>query len=338
MKYKAKDFQNKSVIKYLEERTKEGEEDFSQLQEFLYSLLSLFERTGKDDIPLSEILQRDWNLFSSEDVCRKVIDELLECNLEAFSKFGINDSRSSVGYKKDITACIDVWETLKDDIKNHHRFTTDLACLKAAEWDLLLDNLCPLSSDQSFFRARIHYRKTDNFGVGDMGARERGDCPAGRANPEGIPYLYLSEEPETTFYETRVNIHDVVSVGEFKVADGNRVYVENLTDIDLNDIEDLLNADVVTLAKRKLLIQALSRDMSKPMRRFDSPIEYVPTQFICEYVQLTQKVSGIRFSSSVYNKGTNLVIFNPSLMKCVRVKDYSIKSLDIKETNENSGS
>ena len=69
------------------------------------------------------------------------------------------------------------------------------------------------------------------------------------------------------------------------------------------------------------------------MRRFDSPIEYVPTQFICEYVQKTQNVSGIRFSSSVYKKGTNLVIFDPSLMSCIAVKDYNIESLDIKEEN-----
>ena len=165
-----------------------------------------------------------------------------------------------------------------------------------------------------------------------MGAPERGDCPAGRANPEGIPYLYLTEEPKTTFYETRVNIHDVVSVGEFKIAGKDSLLVENLTDIDLNEIDNLLDEDVVTLAKRKLLIQALSRDMSNPMHRFDSKIEYVPTQFICEYVQKTQKVSGIRFSSSVYSKGTNLVIFDPSMMYCINVVDYNIKSLDIKES------
>lgn len=93
----------------------------------------------------------------------------------------------------------------------------------------------------------------------------------------------------------------------------------------------MLDEDVVTLAKRKLLVRALSQDMSRPMRRFDSTVEYVPTQFICEYVQMTQFVSGIRFSSSVYPKGTNVVIFNPKLMYCVAVKDYNISDLDIKE-------
>jgi len=34
----------------------------------------------------------------------------------------------------------------------------------------------------------------------------------------------------------------------------------------------------------------------------------------------------------VYSKGTNLVIFDPSMMHCINVVDYNIKSLDIKES------
>lgn len=331
MNFEAKDFKNKSIKRYLEEKGRAADEDFSQLQEFLYSLVTLFEFSDTG-ITLCQLLQRDWALFTSEDACRTVINELIQTDDATFGKYGIVDGNSTVVYKGSITACVTVWETLKEDIKNHHRFTTDLDRLKAAGWETLLDNQWPLNPADSFYRARIHYKKTDSFGVDDMGAPERGDCPAGRANPEGIPYLYLTEEPKTTFYETRVNMHDVVSVGEFKIVGDDPLLVENLTDIDLNEIDDLLDEDVVTLAKRKLLIQALSKDMSNPMRRFDSKIEYVPTQFICEYVQKTQKVSGIRFSSSVYSRGTNLVIFDPSMMHCINVVDYNIKSLDIKES------
>ena len=331
MKFHSKDFQNKSIKCYLEEKERNFDSDFSLLHEFLCSLISLFESSDKKGEALCDILQKDWGLFVSIDSCRRVIDELIEGDSISYANSGIKRADTIVIYKSNITECVAVWDVLKDDIKNHHRFTTDLERLKLAGWESLLDNQSMLSTDSSYYRARIHYKKNDVFGVDDMGAREKGDCPAGRANPEGIPYLYLSEEPKTTFYETRVNMHDVVSVGEFKVAGTEPLYVENLTDIDLSEIDDLLNEDVVTLAKRKLLIRVLSKDMSTPMRRFDSPIEYVPTQFICEYVQLTQKVSGIRFSSSVYREGTNLVIFNPSLMCCIDVKDYNVESLDIKE-------
>lgn len=331
MNFEQRDFKNRKIKEHLAEQEKFGEPGSEELEVFLYSLVTIFE-SALDGTSLYLVLQQDWGLFASEDSCKRVLNEIIGKYPDVFGKDGITSSESLVAYKSSITACVEVWETLKEDIKNHHRFTTDLNRLKAADWETLLDHKIQLRPDASFFRARIHYKKDEHLEPKDMGARERGDCPPGRANPEGIPYLYLSEEAKTTFYETRVNMHDVVSVGEFKITGADPLYVEDLTDIDLNEL-DILDEDVVKLARRKLLIQALSRDMSNPMRRFDSKIEYVPTQFICEYVQLTQNVAGIRFSSSVYNKGTNVVIFDPDLMHCVNVVDYNIKSLDIKETN-----
>lgn len=325
-----KDFRNRSIGEYLKEKESLGEDDYPELREFLFSLVALFQYDGTGK-PLRELVQQDWNLFTSEDSCGQVLNRIILSDSTSFVKDGIEHSGAPVAYKDSITDCVDVWEELKEDIKNHHRFTTDLAKLESAGWKTLLDNPYPLNIGASFYRARIHYKKTDSFGVYDMGAPKKEDCKPGRANPEGIPFLYLSEEPKTTLFETRVIKHDVVSVGEFKIVGKAPLLVEDLTDIDLDDIE-LLDEDVVTLAKRRLLIRALSQEMSHPMRRFDSTVEYVPTQFVCEYVQLTQSVSGIRFASSVYPSGTNIVIFDPSLMKCVAVKDYNIGELDINET------
>ena len=330
MKFEQKDFKNRKIKEYLIEKDKLGETEHPELEEFLYSLVTLF-CYDDNGTPLIELVQNDWGLFASYEACGNVIDEIIFSDAVKFAKDGVKDAGTKVMYKKSITDCVEVWETLKEDIKKYHRFTTDLNKLENAGWKTLLDNRLQLSAGSSFYRARIHYRESDEFGVDDMGAPDREFCKSGRANPEGIPFLYLSEETKTTFYETRVIKHDVVTVGEFKIEGTAPLYVEDLTDIDLDDLE-LMDEDVVTLAKRKLLIRVLSKDMSHPMRRFDSTVEYVPTQFICEYVQLTQSVSGIRFSSSVYPEGTNVVIFDPKLMKCVDVKDYNIGDLDINET------
>lgn len=330
MRFDLKDFRNRSIGEYLKEKEHLGEKDHPELLEFLYSLVALFkyDETGE---PLWKLVQQDWSLFTSNDSCGRLLDTIILSDPATFARDGIENAGAPVIYKDSITDCVDVWEKLKEDIKNHHRFTTDLVKLENAGWKTLLDNQYPLNSDDSFYRARIHYKKTDSFGVKDMGAPGKEDCKPGRANPEGIPFLYLSEDAKTTLFETRVIKHDVVTVGEFKMVGKDPIYVEDLTDIDLDDIE-LLDEDVVTLAKRRLLIRALSQDMSHPMRRFDSTVEYVPTQFICEYVQLTQSVSGIRFSSSVYPNGTNVVLFDPSLMECVAVKDYNIGDLEINES------
>lgn len=330
MKFEEKDFRNRSIKEYLRGKAGIGDDDYTELQEFLFSLLTLFQYDD-NGTSLRNVIQKDWNLFSTDAACGTVLDMIISSDVAAFERDGIKNSGTLVSYKKSITDCVAVWEQLKEDIKNHHRFTTDLVKLEDAGWKTLLDNQFLLNPGDSFYRARIHYKKTDTFGVDDMGAPKKEDSKSGRANPEGIPFLYLSEEAKTTLYETRVIKHDVVSVGEFKIVGKDPLYVEDLTDIDLDGIE-LLDEDVVTLAKRRLLIRALSQDMSHPMRRFDSAVEYVPTQFICEYVQLTQSVSGIRFASSVFPKGTNIVIFEPALMHCVDVKDYNIGDLDINET------
>lgn len=329
MRFEETDFKNRSIVDYLKGKATIGDNDHSELQEFLYSLLTLFQYDDNGE-PLLNLVQQDWDFFSDSGACRKVLDMVIASDATVFEKEGVKNARSLVSYKKSITDCVEVWEQLKVDIKDHHRFTTDLVKLENAGWKTLLDNQYQLNPGDTFYRARIHYKKSDSFGVEDMGAPTREDSKPGRANPEGIPFLYLSEEAKTTLYETRVIKHDVVTVGEFMIVGKDPIYVEDLTDIDLDDVE-LLDEDVVTLAKRRLLIRALSQDMSHPMRRFDSTVEYVPTQFLCEYVQLTQSVCGIRFSSSVYPEGTNIVIFEPALMNCIAVQDYSIGELDISE-------
>ena len=77
MNFEAKDIKNKIIKRYLEEKGKAADEDFSQLQEFLYSLVTLFEFSDTG-ISLCQLLQRDWSLFISEDACRNVINELIQ--------------------------------------------------------------------------------------------------------------------------------------------------------------------------------------------------------------------------------------------------------------------
>lgn len=62
MNFEAKDFKNKSIKRYLEEKGRAADEDFSQLQEFLYSLVTLFEFSDTG-ITLCQLLQRDWALL-----------------------------------------------------------------------------------------------------------------------------------------------------------------------------------------------------------------------------------------------------------------------------------
>ncbi len=47
--------------------------------------------------------------------------------------------------------------------------------------------------------------------------------------------------------------------------------------------------------------------MSKP--NFGDPIEYAPTQFLCEYIKKLG-YDGIKFKSAVSETGTNVLLFD----------------------------
>ena len=330
MKPDLKDYKNQKIKEYI--RSSTPQDGFGDLHDFLLSLINLF-IYKEDGVKLVDLIQRDWGIFTNRVCGEKVLNDLIIESSEDVSDKNVKTANSTVTYSPQITASVDLWEKLKKDIKEVHRFTTDISSLQSDRWIDLLDNDIPVQPDKIYYRARIHYKKTDEFGIKDMGAREKGDCPAGRANPEGIPYLYLCEEPETTLYETRATFHDDVSIGEFKLKEDLNLSIADLSKLDINDRNlEILDMDIVSLAKRILLIEAISQDMSKPMRRQDSLVEYVPTQFICEYLQKTRNVGGIRFSSSVYPKGLNVVIFNPEVMECIRVSKHHVTSLKISES------
>ncbi len=80
-------------------------------------------------------------------------------------------------------------------------------------------------------RARIgHYEKEYehpnggiNIEVGPFGINELGAPPAqkakiGRINPQGISYLYLSNDKQTAILEVRPWLKQTVSVGYFKIT------------------------------------------------------------------------------------------------------------------------
>ena len=81
--------------------------------------------------------------------------------------------------------------------------------------------------------------------------------------------------------------------------------------------------------KSTLLKQLISKDLSKPMRRYDSELDYIPTQFICEFIRVFIDVDGIKFKSSLHKFGNNLVIFDQHIMGCTDVKRVQVSAVDI---------
>ena len=169
--------------------------------------------------------------------------------------------------------------------------------------------------------------KKDLYSQGEMGAPEAKLSKAGRANPEGIPYLYLSSDSLTTLYEVRATYLDRVAVGAFHIKDGNSVTILDFAG-DGPRIP-LIDTDLSSAMQAYKLMMAISEDLSTPMRSFYSPVEYVPTQFICEYIRYKYEVDGISFNSSLHKGGINYVIFKPELFECVEVAGKEVCTLEL---------
>lgn len=120
----------------------------------------------------------------------------------------------------------------------------------------------------------------------------------GRANPDHIRYLYLSEDQDTPVYEVRPIIGQTVSIARFKVKEDLRIF-----DLTVQVSDKYENPDY----ELPSLFNSIGKMFSKPYN--GQPIEYIPTQYIAEEIK-NMGFDGIRFKSSLHAGGVNIVLFS----------------------------
>lgn len=294
--------------------------DIKELLDFFVELLNLFEEDEEGE-NIINLIESDLKIFSSEVSATKILVATATLSNIHF------EVSKPVNYKQEIYQNINYWSTLKNSLKWERRYIIEMENIKDLGWDSFFSDFLYFDDTHTFFRSRIHYSESDSaFSNENMFPPERTITNSGRANPQGIPYLYLSKSLRTTFYETRVILHDQVSIGSFKVKTGTKLSIVDFTDSPsiFRGTDDLKNH-----TKRILLKRLISRDLSKPIRRYDSDIEYIPTQFICEFIKYVIQADGILFNSSLDSEGKNLVVFDPDKMECIGVNKYNVNKLQI---------
>lgn len=297
--------------------------DLDELMNFFQELLENFEPLERGNSLIS-IIQSDWNFFSSDEVAENILNEVLS---EIESPF--HDSTNPAHYAGDIRDSFNYWQFLKEDIKWKRRYVQQVEFIEEElGWDGSFNAQFELKPEQELYRARIHHKSDlQPYSVGDMFAPDPTIARAGRANPAGIPALYLSDSEQTVLYEARALYLDELSIGVFRLKKD----VEKPRIVDFTADIPLYQPDMVNeIIKTTLLLRTISEDLSKPMRRYDSEIEYIPTQFICEFIREITGAKGIRFTSSLDPSGKNIVIFDQHIMECVEVRHKKISELTLK--------
>ena len=157
----------------------------------------------------------------------------------------------------------------------------------------------------------------------------RGLATEGRANPKGIPYLYLASHRDTAAAEVRPWKAGVISIGQFRVV--RELRLVNTTLFSKQAL--YLGRQPDPIKREEAVWGDIDDAFAVPSTLTDNASEYVPTQVLAELFR-EQGYDGIAYRSS-YGKGHNIVLFDIDLaaqVNCflMRVKDLQF-SFDVED-------
>ena len=289
-----------------------------ELYDFFAELLSHF-RPAATGTMLKSTIQGNWSLFSSLDCAYAILNNFL-----GNTGGTLSHADEFVNFTDDILENVGYWDKLKQQLVTKNRYITDINYLTdELGWDGFFSSQIEIRSTQPLYRARLHHNSGESpYDADKMFCPPASFSTAGRANPSGIPYLYLSDNADTVLYEIRAAYLDEVSIGTFNVKAG---LPSPIKIADFTEASTIFHPSKIgDKIKASLLKQKISADLSKPMRRYDSELDYIPTQFICEFIKIYTGVNGIKFRSSLHVAGNNIVIFDQELMTCTQVNQVKI--------------
>ena len=221
------------------------------------------------------------------------------------------------------------WTNFKDEIKNENRFHIsnglDLDTLAKHFESEDLQRI--ISAGHILFRGRICDK--NGFKRTQMANPPQKLARPGRANPFGISYLYVSDKAETTIYETRASLLDYISIGKFRVLEDLKIM--NLRSKESLDFVKWIEAEEIEMF---LFINQLQDELAKPYKNSDQELDYIPTQYICEFIK-SLGYDGVEYRSALYSEGYNIAVFHPEKLKCISKSVHEITSINYKSNKIN---
>jgi hypothetical protein len=226
------------------------------------------------------------------------------------------------------------WENLRDELRYKNRFfpavDIDLDRLKVLLSRLMLD---PDEVPTLWYRARLQAGER-SIPIAEMGAPPNRVASHGRANPAGIPYLYLGSNQDTAISEIRPHTGEIACVADFKTPIGLKV-------VDLRRPRKMVSPflledaeDVSRMRSDLPFLERLGEELTRPVVPQSAAIDYTPSQYLCEFIKKCG-YDGVIYRSSV-SKGLNLALFDPAKAEAGLVVQYRVErvSVDIIRFNE----
>ena len=145
----------------------------------------------------------------------------------------------------------------------------------------------------------------------------------GRANPKGIPYLYLANNKETAMSEVRPWVGSYISVGQFKI--NQNLFLINCSVHGLEEWPPIYEEEPPDIEKELAVWSYIDRAFSKPIVDSDNVADYVPTQILSELFK-SNGYDGIIYKS-VFSKGFNITLYDLNSADIVSCHLFHVKTL-----------
>ncbi len=273
-------------------------------------------------IDIISILNTDFKFFNGstfEQIIKDALDDKPDLLNKKFKPFALDT--------------LNEWESFKSELKHHNRFFPQTEIYKEAFLEKgrlfeifteVIEQLnFEITTTDSFYRSRISDIQLEHKDMGKPPAEKVG---IGRANPDGISYLYIAENIKTALLEVRPSNGQNVLVAEFKAPQALNVVNLKNPRKDISFLSLSLNENFKSILKLVSLLEEFSKELTLPVLPNRSRLDYIPTQFITEFFKNLGNIGGIMFNSS-FGKGFNLVVFSEESIRCVESK--TIQSIKI---------
>jgi len=289
----------------------------TELTDYFSLLIGIYSPDSEGRL-LIEWLKEDWCLFNHPIMDHANAQILLGDILDDGQIVRQSFSPSALCFSDRLKT----WESLRDELMQTNRYFPDNQINKE-RFEVLLSQLIldvgelPLV----WYRARLQ-KDGASYPIDKMGCPPRKTASHGRANPAGIPYLYLGSKPETATAEIRPHTGQKASVAEFTLTDGLKI-------VDLRDPRKMVSpflltdeAEIALLRGDIEFLDRLGEELTRPVLPESAVIDYIPSQYLCEFIKKCG-YHGVLYRSSV-SDGMNLALFDERKAAGGAVSDYNV--------------
>jgi len=274
-----------------------------------------------------EILAEDWDVFDDSEIGRQMIEAMygdcyddrplfLDNYMEREDEFYGRDEEISNKLKKQ-------WNEFCEEITYKNRFFPQTSPDMNLLGDILSYSEERIAKGECLYRARLSL-DGQRLGLEEMGAPPKLQAADGRANPKWISYLYAASDADTAISELRPQVHNSVTVGIFKAN-------SHLAMVDLRnpymDSPFKWGDRLAYVLDIYAFLRVLGYILSKPVDRNTALNEYLPTQYLCEFIK-NKGYDGVLYNSGLAD-GHNMVVFDERKLNCIATKLYRVASIRV---------